>query len=204
VAAPVERTLVTPAPGVTVRPNYAARVWRAARLDATVYTETKLDPSPQAVLCATLVVAVAAAGSSIGFALLQQPSRGVAELVAAGVGGLVGGLVGLALWSALSCWVGTAFFRGQGTSAQMLRTSGLAQAPGLLGLLVGLPGVGVVFYLAIGVWSLLTAVACLRQTLRIGVVPALVTILLAGAVARLTELAVTLGIANLVNQALGG
>jgi hypothetical protein len=204
VAAAVEGTLVTPAPGVSVSPNYPARVWRAARLDATVYAETKLDPSPRAVLCAALVVVVAAAGSSIGFALLQQPNRGFGELVAAGVGGLVGGLVGLALWSVLSGWVGTAFFRGQGTSGQMLRTSGLAQAPGLLGILVGLPGVGVVFYLAIGIWSLLTAVACLRQTLRIGVVPALATILLAGAVARLTELAVTLGIASLVNQALGG
>jgi hypothetical protein len=204
VAVAAERTLVTPAPAPGVKANYVARVWRAARLDATVYAETKLDPAPQAGLCAALVVAVAAAGSSIGFALLQQPNRGFGELVAAGVGGLVGGLVGLALWSVLSCWVGTAFFRGQGTSGQMLRTSGLAQAPGLLGILVGLPGVGVVFYLAIGVWSLLTAVACVRQTLGIGVVPALVTILLAGAVARVTELAVTLGIASLFNQALGG
>jgi hypothetical protein len=150
------------------------------------------------------VVAVAAAGSSIGFALLQQPNRGFAELVAAGVGGLVGGLVGLALWGVLSCWIGTAFFRGQGTSAQMLRTSGLAQAPGLLGILVGLPSIGVVFYLAIGVWSLLTALACVRQTLRIAVAPALVTILLAGAVTRLTEVAVTIGIANLVNRTPGG
>jgi hypothetical protein len=203
-AVPVERTLVTPAPAVRVKSNYPARVWRAARLDASVYAETKLDPSPQAAVCAALVVAVAAAGSSIGFALLQQPDRGPGELVAAGIGGLVGGLVGLALWSVLSCWIGTALFRGSGTSGQMLRTSGLAQAPGLLGILVGLPSVGVAVYLAIGVWSLLTALACVRQTLGIGVAAALVTILLAGGLARLAEFAVTIGIANLVNQAPGG
>jgi hypothetical protein len=206
-----ERTLVTPVQGVKSEPRhpastsaYLARVWRAARLDASVYVETKSDPSAQAVACAALVVAVAAAGSSIGFALLQQPERRVGELVAAGLGGMLGGLVGLALWSVLSSWVGTALFRGQGTSGQMFRTSGLAQAPGLLGILVGLHSVGVVFYLAIGVWSLLTAVVCVRQTLQISLAPALGTILLAGAVARLTEVAVTVGLANVIGQVLGG
>jgi hypothetical protein len=210
-AVAAERTLVTPIPSVKSEPLhpasnsvYLSRVWRAARLDASAYDEAKHDSSSLAVLCAVFVVALAAAGSSIGFALLQQPDRRVGELVAAGVGGMLGGLIGLALWSVLSCWVGTTLFRGQGTSAQMLRTSGLAQAPGLLGILVGLPAVGVVFYLAIGIWSLLTALVCVRRTLQIGRAPALGTVLLAGAVARLTEVAITIGLASAVSQALGG
>jgi hypothetical protein len=224
-----ERTVVTPAhpvigtpvfePKPVTRPSetrssrplhaadYVARVWHAARLDRTVYREAKLDSSRWAVLSAGLVVAIAAASSSVGFTLLQQQQaapRGTGLLLGAALGGLVGGLVGLALWSVLSCWVATALFRGQGTSSQMWRSGGLAQAPGLLGVLAGVPSVGVVFYLVIGVWSLLTTLASLRQTLEIGAVPALATIVLAGLIARLVELAVGLGFASLVAQAFGG
>jgi len=139
----------------------------------------------------------------VGFALLQQPTHGAAELLASAIGGLVGALAGWALWTFLSWAIGSGLFHGVGTTGQVLRTSGLAQTPSLFGLLAGLPLVGVLFYAAIGVWSLLTALGSLRQTLALSTGPALATLLMAGAPTLLVQFGVNLGFASLVSRALG-
>jgi hypothetical protein len=185
------------------RPRYFHRVWRAARLDPSVYTEVKHDRSAAAVLAAGVVVGVAGISSSVGFALLQQPTHGAAELFASAIGGLVGGLAGWALWSFLSFAIGVGLFHGGATTGQLLRTTGLAQTPGLFGLLAGVPLVGVLFYAGIGVWSLLTALGSLRQTLGLSTGTALATLVLAGVPTLLVQFGVNLGFASLVGHGLG-
>jgi serine/threonine protein kinase len=194
-------TIVQPAP---VNPSeYFNRVWRALRLDPNVYAEVKRDRSPPALIQAGVVVGLAGVSSSMGFALLQRADTGLAQLLAAGVGGLVGGLAGWALWSFLGWAIGSGLFGGRGTTGQLVRTSGLAQVPSLLGFLSAVPVVGVLFYLAIAVWSLLTALASLRQTLELNTGKALATIVLAGAPTLLVQFGVNLGCASLVNRAFG-
>jgi Protein kinase domain/Yip1 domain len=197
-----ERTVVSGGTLVDLAPpragTYARRVWRAARLDPHVYDETKRDTSPRAVIAAAGVVALAGVSSSVGFALLQEPTRGGASLAAAAVGGLAGSLAGWVLWSFLAWAIGSGVFHGVGSTGQMLRSAGLAQTPSLLGCLAAVPLVGVLLYLAIGVWSLLTALASLRQTLGVGAGPAVGTLVLAGAPSLLLQFGVNLGIASLL------
>jgi hypothetical protein len=183
--------------------DYLARLWRAARLDPNVYAEVKRDRSTAALAQAGVVVAVAGISSSVGFALLQRADAGLDQLVAAGVGGLVGGLVGWGLWSFLGWAIGSGLFGGRGTTGQLVRTSGLAQVPSVLGFLSAVPVVGVLFYLAIAVWSLLTALGSLRQTLELNTGKALATAVLAGAPTLLVQFGVNLGCASLVNHAFG-
>jgi serine/threonine protein kinase len=197
-------TLVELAKPAPVSPSqYLTRLWRAARLDPSVYVEVKRDVSAAALVQAAAVIALAGMSSSVGFTLLQQESTGATQLVAAGLGGLVGGLAGWALWSFLAWAIGSGLMRGSGTPGQLLRTSGLAQTPGLLGFLTGVPLVGVLIYMAIAVWSLLTALGSLRQTLALNTGPALATIVLAGAPALLVQFGVNVGCASLVTRALG-
>jgi hypothetical protein len=197
-----ERTVVSGGTVVDVHApsagTYARRVWRAARLDSRVYVEAKSDTSTRAVVAGASVVALAGISSSLGFALLQEPARGGGALLATAGGGLAGGLAAWALWSFLAWAIGTGVFHGVGTTGQMLRSAGLAQTPSVLGFLAAIPLVGVLFYVAIGVWSLLTAVASVRQTLAIGTGQAIGTLVLAGAPSLLVQFGVNLGVASLL------
>jgi serine/threonine protein kinase len=178
--------------------TYVRRVWQAARLDPHVYVETKWDSSTRALVAAASVVALAGVSSSVGFALLQEPTRNGGALLASAIGGLVGAMAGWALWSFLAWAIGTGVFHGAGATGQVLRSAGLAQTPSMLGVLAAIPLVGVLFYLAIGVWSLLTALASVRQTLVIGTGQAVATVILAGAPSLLVQFGVNLGVASLL------
>jgi hypothetical protein len=82
--------------------------------------------------------------------------------------GIVGALVGWALWAYLTYIIGTKLLPQPQTQAdygQLLRTIGFSSAPGLVRVLGIIPGLaGIVFFIA-GVWMLAAMVVAVREAL---------------------------------------
>lgn len=130
----------------------------ALQLQAGAFEEVEHDvtATPQAALV------VAAAAVSGGLANI-----GAAGIAAAAVG-LVFGLLGWAIGAYVVLFVGTKLLPGKNTEAdygQMLRTTGFAQAPGILGIAAIIPVLGVLVSLAIAIWILVAMVVAVRQAL---------------------------------------
>jgi hypothetical protein len=84
--------------------------------------------------------------------------------------------VGWILWSAVSYFVGTSFFGGKATLAEMLRVIGFAQAPQLLAII---PCIGAVVG---GIWALIAGFIAIRQGLDLDNTKAFLTALIGFAV----------------------
>jgi hypothetical protein len=133
------------------------RMIRAARLESRVYEEVEHDRS--ATSQALLVVALGAVAAGIG-------------ALSGGIGGLIVGvvlaLVGWAVYAHVAYWVGTTFFKGPQTDAtwgQLLRTLGFASSPRVLLVLGVIPVVGLLIWIAVFFWTLVTTVIAIRQAL---------------------------------------
>jgi hypothetical protein len=137
------------------------RVIGVLRLQASTFEEVEADASatPQA---ATIVV-VAAISTAIG-AFIATPILGAVGAVVSLCLALVGWVVG----SFVLQIVGTKILPGQNTQAdlgQVLRTTGFAAAPKLLGILTMIPILGFLLSLVIGLWSLVAMVIGVKAAL---------------------------------------
>ena len=131
------------------------RMIGAARLDTQIYEEVEHDES--ATSQAVLVVVLGAVAAGIG-----ALSGGALGLVV----GIVTALIGWAAYAFVAYWVGTNLFKGPQTSAtwgEVLRTLGFANSPRLLLVLGVIPVVGLLVALAVLVWTLVTTVVAIRQ-----------------------------------------
>lgn len=131
-----------------------ARMIAAATLDVTVYEEVEADTS--ATGQAAIVVALAAIAAAIGSIKYGNA-----------IAGLVGSLIGWAIWAGVTYLVGKTLFKGTATWGELLRTLGFAQTPGILSILAILPLVGGLVKLVIGIWLLITGIIAIRQALDI-------------------------------------
>ena len=139
---------------------FTERMFRAAKLDVHVYEEVEADTS--------------ATGQAMGVVLLSSLAGGVGS-VGLGAGGLssfvVGGIAALiawVTWAFLTYIIGTRLLPESQTRAsveELMRTLGFAQAPGLLRILWGLPGVGPFILSITQIWLLLAMVIAVRQAL---------------------------------------
>jgi hypothetical protein len=149
------------------RHSFTQRMVGAARMDATIYTEVEHDPT--ATGQAAGVVAIVAVASAIGGA-------------AAGTGGVVGGmvaaLVGWLLWSGLTYLIGDKLLGGTATWGELLRAVGFAQAPGALYLFAGIPGLGWIVRIVVGIWILICGVIGIREALDFSTEKAILTAIL--------------------------
>lgn len=152
------------APYASASSSLVDRMRRAATLDASLYEAVEHDPN--ATGQAAVVVALAAVASAVGNAW-----RGGPGLIA----GLVGSLLGWAVWSGIAYLVGTRIFGGRATWGEVLRTVGFAQAPGVLLALAIVPLLGGLVKLVVGVWLLATGFVALRQALDLDGVKTLLT-----------------------------
>lgn len=134
------------------------RMRRAAFLDAATYEAVEHDTS--ATGQAAVVVALAAVAAAIGDSWRGGPGL---------FGGLVGYLAGWAVWSGITYFVGTRLFGGRATWAELLRTLGFAQAPGVLLVLAIVPLLGALVKGIVGLWLLATGFVALRQALDVSV-----------------------------------
>ncbi len=139
---------------------FTERMFRAAKLDVHVYEEVEADNS--------------ATGQAMGVVLLSSLAGGIGS-AGLGAGGLslfvVGGiaaLIGWVTWAFLTYIIGTRLLPEPQTSAnvgELMRTLGFAQAPGLLRIFGGLPGVGPFILSITQIWLLLAMVIAVRQAL---------------------------------------
>ena len=136
------------------RHSFVERMIGAAKLDVAVYEEVEADSS--ATGQAAGVVALAAIASAIG-------SWGNDNAL----GGLIGALLGWAIWAAVTYFIGVTLFKGTATWGELLRTLGFAQTPGLLSIVGLIPILGAFARLLIFIWILIAAIIAIRQALDI-------------------------------------
>ena len=130
------------------------RMMGAATLDVATYEEVEADTT--ATGQAAIVVTLAAIASAIGAA--GEGGPGI-------IGMLLGTLVGWALWSGVTYFIGTKLFGGTATWGELLRTIGFAQAPGVLLVLAIVPLLGGLVRVAVSIWLLIAGIIAIRQAL---------------------------------------
>ncbi len=135
------------------------RMIRAAMLDSRVYEEVEADYT--ATLPAMLVVLLSSiSGAFAPGSGLDDTSAPMAIILAAFFG-----IVSWAVWAGVTYVIGAKLLPEPTTEAnwgQLARTTGFAQAPGLLGIIGVLSGV---VSLIIGIWGIVAMVIAVRQAL---------------------------------------
>ncbi len=138
--------------------SFVRRLLGAAKLRAAVYEEVEADN--RTFTQALIVVVLSSGAMSIGV----SGRIGIAGLLMAAVTGFIG----WALWSALTYYIGTQLLPTPSTEAnwgQLLRTTGFAMSPGLIGVLGIFPALrGLIVYVAF-IWILVASVVAVRQAL---------------------------------------
>jgi hypothetical protein len=132
----------------------------AARLDVATYEDVEADTT--ALGQALTVVVAASVLSGIGSAAASG-GEGIGLL-----GGAIAGLIGWFVWAFTIYLVGTKLLATPETQAdlgQLLRTTGFAAAPGALGVLGVIPGIGGLVLTVSSLWQLATMVVAVRQAL---------------------------------------
>jgi len=128
---------------------------RAAKLEVELYEEVEADRSATGQAFQAVLIASVAAG--IGVAI-QDGISGLSFVIVA--------IIGWAAWSAITYWVGTAFFRTPQTSVtygELLRTLGFANSPRVLLFFAYIPVLGILITLVVFFWTLIAGVIAVRQ-----------------------------------------
>lgn len=148
------------------------RMMGAARLDVTTYEDVERDQN--ATVQALIVVALAAIAAGIG----TLNSDGGTGFLA----GLVGGVLGWAVYSVSAYVIGARLFPAQSTQAdtgQLLRTLGFANTPRLLFAAGFIPFLGGLVSFVALIWWIVASVIALKQSLEMNTGRAIITGLLA-------------------------
>jgi len=138
--------------------NFQDRVFRAAKLDASLYEEVEADKG--------------AMGQAVGVVILSSVAAGVGTITRGGFSGILMGtifaVVGWFLWAYITYLVGTKLLPEPQTKAdlgELLRTIGFSSSPGLIRVLAIIPGLGWLVFLVASVWMLIAMVIAVRQAL---------------------------------------
>ena len=147
------------------------RMQGAAMLNIPTYEEVEHDRT--ATGQAAGVVAIVAVAQAIGN--IGNGGSGV-------FAGLIGQLIGWALWAGLTYLVGTKLFGGTADWGELLRTLGFSQSPGVLYALGFIPLLGGLVRFAVGIWVLAAGVIAVRQALDVTTGKAVATVLISVAI----------------------
>lgn len=137
------------------------RMLGAAKFDLKTYQEVEEDTGANRQ--AALVVVIVAIASGIG-------TIGVAGILGI-VWGILIGLLGWAIFAALTYWVGVNLLPKPETNAnwgQLARTLAFARAPGVLLVFGIIPVLGAIVSLVVFVWTIATSVVAVREALDYG------------------------------------
>lgn len=138
------------------------RAMRVIRLDLPAYRDIELDK--KATTEAAIVVGVVALATAIG------SLRGEDWFLNAIIG-LVGTFLSWVVFAASTFFFGRNVFGVPASEISvegLMRTQGYAHAPGVLGVLGFIPGLGWIAVLVAGIWSLVTAIIAIRESLNVG------------------------------------
>ncbi|HKW03615.1 MAG TPA: YIP1 family protein [Vicinamibacterales bacterium] len=145
--------------------SFQDRVIGALKLQPNTFEEVENDASATG-QAATVVVAAAISGGLVG--LIWLGALGLGSAIGFFILGLVLKLVGWGVGSWVLLMVGTKLMPGKNTQAdlgQLLRVTGFACAPGLLGILAVVPILGILIGLALAIWQLIAMVIGVKQAL---------------------------------------
>jgi hypothetical protein len=140
--------------------SFPERMIGAAQLRSRIYEEVEHDP--KATRQAVAVVLIASVGAGVGSIGLQAAS------LSALVAGSVAALFAWVVWAFLVMVIGTQLLAERRTRAdvqQLLRTTGFAQAPGILRAAGILPVLGPTIYVVVSLWIVVATVVAVRQAL---------------------------------------
>ena len=138
------------------------RMIGAAKLNVGTYEEVEADRS--ATGQALFVVLLVTVASVVGTLLLGDD----VDVVRALVVGIIRGVVSWALWALVTMLIGTTILKTEKTEAdwgELARTTGFAQTPGILNVLVFVPAVGGLIVLVAFIWSIVAMLIGVRQAL---------------------------------------
>ncbi len=138
------------------------RMIGALRLRSATYEDIEHDKSAiwQAVIIVVLVSA-----ATVGGELLSGQETGLWWTL---IRGVIRGMASWAAWALFTWAVGEIAFDVVDTDAdwgQLARTTGYAQAPGILNFLIFIPTVGGIVYLVTFAWTFVCMVVAVRQSL---------------------------------------
>lgn len=138
------------------------RMIRAAQLQESLYEEVERDRN--ATSQAAQVVLIAAVAGAIATLISSPSARGIGAALVS----IVLTVIGWVIWSYLTYWVGTTFFKTEQTRVtpgEMLRTIGFSHAPGVLRIFTFIPVLGWLIALGAGVWQLVAGVIAVRAAM---------------------------------------
>jgi hypothetical protein len=142
------------------------RMMRAARLDSSLYEE--METEEDAVAHAIMVALLSSAATGVGLGLAGLiGGAGAVWFLWGLVSGFLASLVGWFAWVLITFFSGTTFLRGpeRVSMAELTRTLGFANSPGILRILIFIPMLGWLIALLAGFWTLASGVIAVRQTL---------------------------------------
>lgn len=138
--------------------SFSQRMLGAARLHVPTIEEIEADRS--------------ATGQALGVVALSSAALGIGSLFYGGLGliltGILAGVIGWALWAALIWVIGTKMLAEPQTRsdwAEIARTTGFAQSPGLLRIFGFIPVIGWVIVAIANIWMLVAMIIAVRQAL---------------------------------------
>ncbi len=134
----------------------------AARLSVSTFEEVEQDKG--ATVQALLVVVLVTIASLIGGMLAGDEL----DIVQGIVFGAIRGVGAWALWALVTWLIGSTILKTPDTSAnwgELARCTGFAQTPGLLSVLVFIPGVGWLISLVVFIWQIAAMLVGVRQAL---------------------------------------
>jgi hypothetical protein len=154
------------------------RMIRASKGEVGLYEEVEHDPG--ATIEAIIVVAVGALSSGIGNAIaLAGQNRPGGNPIAGLLLGIISALIGWAVFAGVTYFIGKQLFKADATWEEVLRTLGYANSPSVGLILIGIPVLGGILGLALGIWGLYLAFVAIRAALDISTGQTIATILLA-------------------------
>ena len=152
------------------------RAIRAFRGEAALYEEVEKDPA--ATQEALIIVAITAVSLGIGAALGAmaggQAGGGVVRLLV----GVIGALVGWAVFSFVAYFIGSKLFSADATWEEVLRTLGYAYTPMVVGIVGIIPIIGGLIILVAALWTLYLCFIAIRSALDVDTGKTVLTILL--------------------------
>lgn len=145
--------------------SFVDRIVGAAKLNVATYEEVEADTGATGQGMAVVVLASIASG--VGSGLGQMEAGPIAITVGIVVGTILA-LIGWFVWAFVTYIVGTKLLPEPDTKSNMgelLRTTGFAQAPGILRVLNAVPVLGWLVAFAVWIWMLVAFVIAVRQAL---------------------------------------
>jgi hypothetical protein len=160
-----------------------ARIIGVFKLSASTFEE--IEHNTSLTLPAAIIVVLVSLVSGVGNGLFNRFSD--KSFFTGFIGSLISGILGWIIWSLVTWFVGTRFFKGQAEPGEMLRVIGFAYSPLLLSII---PCVGGIIGL---IWAIAAGFIAIRQGLDLDNTKAFFTVVI-GAVFYV----ILMGIVNLI------